>query len=107
MPEDYHLYNPKQKRSFWTTHVQQWRQSELSQSAYCRRHDLDRHRFFYWRRRIAKPRETISFLPVALPANESTGLRTTTVRIYTPNGFTIEIESHSDLAHLVAVVAGL
>ena len=63
MPDDYHLYSPRQKRQFWAAHIEQWRQSNLSQSAYCRRHDLVGHRFFYWRRRIIKPQETISFLP--------------------------------------------
>ncbi len=110
MPEDYHLYSSGQKRQFWTAHIEQWRQSDLSQSAYCRRHDLDRHRFFYWRRRIFKPKETISFLPVTLPKAETTGPITTAVRIHTPNGFAIELKlQHSacDLGRLVTMVARL
>ena len=110
MPDDYHLYSPRQKRQFWAAHIEQWRQGDLSQSAYCRRHNLDRHRFFYWRRRIVKPQETVSFLPVALPAAESQHTVATTVRVHTPNGFAIEFESQQgidELERLVAVVAGL
>ena len=110
MPEDYHLYDPRQKRRFWAAHIEQWRHSDLSQSAYCRRHNLHRHRFFYWRRRIIKPQETISFLPVALPAADTTAPVATAVRIHTPNGFAIELDSqHSigELERLVAMVASL
>jgi hypothetical protein len=110
MPDDYHLYNPRQKRQFWAAHIEQWQRSDLSQSAYCRRHDLDRHRFFYWRRRIVKPKEMISFLPVALPVNEKALTVATSVRIHTPNGFAIELASQQsidDLELIVAMVAGL
>jgi hypothetical protein len=46
------------REQFWREHLQQWSQSGLSQSAYCRREGLTLHRFGYWRRKrpaAAKP----------------------------------------------------
>lgn len=109
MPEDYHLFDSQQKRRFWQSHVEQWRQSGLRQSAYCRRHDLSAHRFYHWRRRIlGADKSAVSFLPVALSA--SLRQHRPTVRIHTPNGFTIEVETQgasSEIRQLVAMVAAL
>jgi len=110
MPEDYHLFDPRQKRRFWAAHIEQWRQGDLSQSAYCRKNNLDRHRFFYWRQRIFRPQEAVSFIPVKLPEVHASAMAATAVRVHTPNGFIIELETRQgsdDLEHLVAVVAGL
>lgn len=60
MPEDYHQYNSHQKHDFWKTHVEQWQQGGLSQSAYCRRHGLKANSFYYWRRRILSPPGEVS-----------------------------------------------
>ena len=59
--------NTRQNRNFWEHHLERWKQSGLSQLAYCREHHLKPHRFYYWRRRILKPQTKVSFLPVKLP----------------------------------------
>ena len=108
MPEDYHLFNSHQKRSFWAGHVSRWQQSGLSQSAYCRQHNLKAHRFYHWRRRILNPASEATFLPVAL--SEIQAQHQHAVRVHTPNGFTIELEIQSDIHEvnqLVAMVAAL
>lgn len=38
---------------FWNQQIKQWQQTEQSQIAYCRTHDLGYHRFTYWRRKLA------------------------------------------------------
>jgi hypothetical protein len=110
MPENYQFFDAQQKRAFWETHVEQWQRSELSQSAYCRHNDLKAHLFFYWRRRILEPTSDVSFVPLALPANRVANQRAADVRIFTPNGFTIEIdhcEGPAAFQQLVAMVADL
>jgi len=37
-------------KSFWLEHLRQWDQSELSQAAYCRQHDLCEQKFSYRKR---------------------------------------------------------
>lgn len=110
MPEEYQLFDAHQKRVFWVNHIEQWQRSELSQSAYCRHHDLKVHRFFYWRRRIQETPSDVSFVPLALPVNRTHHCRAADVRICTPNGFIIEIgncDGPGALQQLVAMVASL
>ncbi len=110
MSEEYQFFDAHQKRAFWEKHVEQWQRSELSQSAYCRHHDLKAHRFFYWRRRILEPSSDVSFVPLALPVNRLENHRAADVRIFTPNGFTIEVgncDGPGALRQLIAMVADL
>ena len=93
MPEDIEQRSTHEKHSFWEHHLEQWRQSGLSQRAYCREHRLKPHRFNYWRRRILKPQPEVSFLPVTLPADTSRQLRT--VCILMPNGCAMELEGNT------------
>jgi hypothetical protein len=110
MPEDYHRMTREQRRRFWQQHVEGWQQSGLTQSAYCHRNDLNVHQFYRWRRRImAATPGPMSFLPVAIA---STPLQSRpAIRIHTPNGFTIEIDSQAgggvELGQLIGMVAGL
>ena len=42
---------PKQQtKHFWLEHLEQWQLSELSQAAYCRKHDLCQKKFSYHKR---------------------------------------------------------
>jgi transposase-like protein len=109
MPEDDHRYSHEQRRRFWRQHVEGWQQSGLSQIAYCRSHDLKVQQFYRWRRRImdAAPRP-VSFLPVTIASAPRQAAAA--IRIQTPNGFTIEVDSHEggiELDQLIGMVAGL
>ena len=37
---------------YWLHHIQRWQQTDTNQSSYCRAHDLNYHRFTYWRRKL-------------------------------------------------------
>lgn len=109
MPEDYDSFDPQQRRKFWETHIEQWQVSGLSQRAYCLQHDLIIHRFYDWRRRIKSAENNrVSFLPVSLTGG--TSFNQPSVRIHTPNGYTIEIGNQigfKEIDRLVAMVATL
>jgi len=98
MTEELDVLSPKGKAQFWEGHIQAWRESGLSQSEYCRRNELIRHRFWYWRRRIQQAgKESISFVPVALRSSPvAPALPLTSVSVTTPNGYRIELESGFD-----------
>ena len=89
MPEESHQLDSRERRCFWGNHIEQWQISELSQAAYCRKHRLKAHRFYYWRRRLSASQDGASFLPVAL--SSSLVPNHTTIRIHTPNGFIIDM----------------
>jgi hypothetical protein len=63
-----------QKRHYWKSHISSWQASRVSQTAYCRRHELRFHQFVYWRRKFApKPCTPLSLvqIPVATVASAS------------------------------------
>ena len=108
MPEHVDQAASPPKRIFWEHHLGQWQQSGLSQLAYCRKHQLKPHRFYYWRRRILRPQTDVSFLPVTLSADPARQLQL--VRILMPNGCALELEGKTEpeqLARLLTVVAAL
>ena len=108
MPEHIDQSDQPPKRSFWEHHIEQWRHSRRSQRAYCRKHQLKLHRFYYWRRRILQPQTDVSFLPVTLSADPAR--QPQLVRILMPNGCALELEDTADpehVARLLTVVAAL
>jgi len=57
--------------TLWASHIQSWQKTQQSQSAYCRDHDLNYHRFTYWRRKLVNqaslarhPAQRSGFIPV-------------------------------------------
>lgn len=109
MPEDYDSLDSQQRREFWIDHIKQWQVSDLSQKAYCKKHDLIPHRFYDWKRRIKSANKPpVSFLPLALTDRPT---RTDpSIRIHTPNGFTIEIDNQfgaTEIDRLLKMVTGL
>jgi len=56
-----------QKRQYWNTHITDWQTSRLSQTEYCRQHELRFHQFVYWRRRFA-PQAAMPISLVQVPA---------------------------------------
>jgi len=57
---------PSHSKLFWLDHIRQWDQSELSQAAYCRQHDLCEQKFSYRKRQSG-------FAKVPVTVNSSTG----------------------------------
>jgi hypothetical protein len=59
----------EQKRQYWKTRITNWQSSRLSQTEYCRRHELTFHQFVYWRRKFAPKAATpISLIQVPTAA---------------------------------------
>ncbi len=42
----------EQKRRRWQKHLEDWAASGKTQVAYCREHELSRHQFQYWKKRL-------------------------------------------------------
>ena len=109
MPKEYDSFDSKQKRKFWENHIKQWEKSGQSQRAYCKKHDLIIKRFYDWKHRItAADNSQVSFLPVAL--KDSAANTHLSIRIHTPNGYTIEVEDQNGsiaISQLVSMVTAL
>ena len=44
------------RREFWQAHVEAWRESGLTQRAYCREHELSEMQLSHWKHRLQKTR---------------------------------------------------
>ncbi len=54
----------RERREFWESHIKAWEESGLNQIEYCNRHELSRHRFTYWKCKVDKKSEPITFMRV-------------------------------------------
>ena len=59
----------REKRRFWKHHIDSWRAGNLNQSQYCRQHQLNFHRFVYWKRKFTAQNQQspISLVEVSVP----------------------------------------
>jgi len=102
----------KQKRTYWKQHIDDWQQTGLTQTEYCRRHNLKHHQLVYWKKRFLKSESDVSFVPIKLddlldipvqPDNASLSL-------VIDNHFKIEIRAGFDarlLRELIFALRGL
>lgn len=51
---------PTGRRDFWQAHVEGWRESGLTQRAYCRRHELPEGHLSHWKHRLRKEQRRLS-----------------------------------------------
>lgn len=65
MAKDLKLFSLKQKEQFWRKHIDMWSGRKVSQSEYCRRNDLSLRSFMYYRGRLHKESESVSFVQVS------------------------------------------
>ena len=56
----------EQKRTYWKHHIDRWQETGLSQSEYCRRHNLKHHQLVYWKKRFLQTETGVSFVPLRL-----------------------------------------
>ncbi len=57
------------KASFWSHHIEQWRESDQSKQSYCDTHQLSAYSFCYWQSRLGSSikKETLpSLIPVVV-----------------------------------------
>jgi hypothetical protein len=54
----------EQKRIYWKQHIDSWQETGLTQTEYCRRHNLKHHQLVYWKKRFLKTDTQVSFVPI-------------------------------------------
>ncbi len=101
----------ERKRRDWNTHITGWQTSRLSQTEYCRRHELKFHQFVYWRRKFV-PTPAIPISLVQVPATAVAqaagyGSRSSALRVALAPDLSIEVSPGFDPLTLQQVVAAL
>jgi len=88
-----------QKRDVWQRHIEGWRQSNLSQKAYCQQQDLSFTSFGYWRTRLNRNTDSRGqFIPMSFAGASSS------VTVFLPTGVRLEFPIHA-LAEVLPVIA--
>jgi len=101
----------ERKRRDWNTHINSWQASRLSQTEYCRRHELKFHQFVYWRRKfIPKPKVPIPLVQVpaaAVARAAGYGSRPPALRVTLAPDLCIEVSPGFDSPTLQQLVMAL
>lgn len=80
----------RQGQAYWQQHLDAWRQSELTQVAYCVSHGLSIKSFYRWRRKQKEPvaaATPLTLVPVSLGGSATREA----VRLHSPGGWRIEL----------------
>ncbi len=60
--------NKKRSKDFWANHIKKWAQSGQTQISYCQKNGLGPKAFIYWKSKLKKESQDVSFFPVPLRA---------------------------------------
>ena len=95
-----------EKRKFWKELIHHWQESGLTQTEYCRIHNLTPHQFTYWKKRIVKPPETpISLVQVNMKSSFNPNpLHHSPLRLIIGEQYRIEIDRGFDPATLQQLI---
>ncbi len=96
------------KAAWWKPHLDGWRNSGLSQAAYCRQHGLSLSCFGYWHRTLAPMPEHASVsasMPAVVPivVGDAT-LTDDRIEVRLPNGLQVILPTGLDPARLVSTI---
>ncbi|HEV7775842.1 MAG TPA: IS66 family insertion sequence element accessory protein TnpB [Luteibacter sp.] len=94
------------KAAFWRRHLAAWRDSGLSQAAYCRQMDVSLSSFGYWRGKlgeVAEPRPP-ALLPLVVSPVPASMDR---IEVALPNGLQVRLPGGSDAADWIPMIRAL
>ena len=102
----------KKKRNHWKRHIESWQSGDLTQSEYCRNHNLIYHRFIYWKKQFVQAETATKFIPLNLGQFSTTraSISGCPLRLVLSDGFTIEINQGFDpglLQQLIITLRGM
>ena len=94
---------------WWEPHLAAWRDSGLSQAAYCRRHGLSLPCFGYWRSKLHAawtPQELSenALLPIVVAEVAMSDDR---IEVVLPNGLQVRVSASLDPQRLVPMIQAL
>jgi len=61
------------KREFWSRHIENQSNSDLTQVEYCRQNNLNRHTFSYWKSKLSRKEVFRPLLPVSISSDTTPG----------------------------------
>jgi hypothetical protein len=80
----------RQGSAYWQAQVEGWRQSGLSQIAYCEQHGLNIKSFRRWRTKLQRAATTSASLTL-VPISVGNPATAPAIRLHSPGGWRIEL----------------
>lgn len=100
--------SPQDRRRQFEEHIRRWRNSGLTQTEYCRRHDLKWSTFHYWRKRLEATSQAVTLVQVPIGlSNEGSVFSGQGLTLLLGNRYKVEIGDHFNSATLVRLVETL
>ncbi len=81
----------RQALEFWQEHIEGWRQSSLTQAAYCASHGLHVKSFGRWRSKAKEAVQSGNSFLTLIPICVAAPVAGSVVQIHTPGGWRIEL----------------
>ena len=99
----------EKKRALWKQHIESWRSSGMTQTAYCNENQLKDHQFSYWKKRFVETQSGITFVPVKIQRTRRSKARASSapMRLIVDGDVAIEIEPDFDSQFLRRVISTL
>lgn len=92
------------KADFWKGHLDTWRSSGLTQTAYCRQQGLSIASFGYWRRVLGKAAASSALVPIVIAEVSAAD---TAIEVQLPNGLRARLPTGMAPSHWVPVIRAL
>lgn len=106
MPRNYTTPALLQK---WRQHIEEWRNSGLSQQAFCRDRNLSYHQFHYWRKKLALA--TVDETPLRssalVPVTYTSPSPDTCLSVHLPSGISLRGIASDNLALVERLLVSL
>ena len=100
---------PHQKDAIMKSHISRWKNSGLTQIAYCNKHDIKPHIFSYYKGKLSQgsrnsERLSSGLVPVEVLSSSvpltKQAMGSDLIKISHSNGFSIEVKACSELSSL-------
>ena len=91
------------RREFWARHVQAWRDSGLTQAAYCRQHALKPRALGYWIRCSRQTAASLTLVPLTVQGQSCTG----ELRLQHASGWQLALPAGVDATWLAGLLRGM
>lgn len=98
----------EEQRAYWTMHIQRWKESNMTQEAYCTQAGVSYGSFVHWKSALfPKPKigKNKTFVPLKVDATQSiSALPSQTIQIKLTTGHIAYLPAAMDLKQIAALI---
>lgn len=98
--------SPSRKAAIWGRHILNWKNSGITQKAYCFENKLNLSTFHYWRKKFSDQPQKTSLLPVQV-IQEELATRNSGVSLILKSGEHIQVEENFNPRVLKQLICAL